>query len=532
MLDWRPDLDPRTPGILTLVSEMLPEPNGGYYTVHSECTFGPDPNGYVYVPIAGETFPNAYFGSRWNSIPGGILLVGTNKRISVPDLSGGNGFVNVSRPGDYALGTLPYQYPEDAYGFFDFCAFGDIIVACNRGVTAQKRSALDLSGGTLFSDLGNPVWTAAPGARVCCVANNFVFLGDVGNFSTVTGARDILAWSAIGDHTDWRINPQVTQCSFAQFVDTPGGITAVTEFQNGIVVFKGHSMYRGRYVGAGPNSPIWDFERISDNIGCIGPRSFTTIDQGIVFVGDEDIFLYDGTRPRSITTGIRRWLAANYMFVGNNAGQYPLLLGHFRTGDLVYMCGFTKMLGWNYRLDKWGALSTTMTAQAIPCRTNTIHFRTNQVIGVTNGQEQIQTNPEAVNVDIGYIVNGATKNRNKEQWGNSYMITGYVGQPDRLSTLSRVTPIMPLAPQNPVTVPPTLELTWYGSPSPGQGRQIGTANYNSKYRFDTLGGNPNQVVTASSYEFFSFRLDIHNQAINATVGIVDIVPKLTPAGER
>jgi hypothetical protein len=512
MLDWRPDLDPRTPGILTLVSEMLPEPNGGYYTVHSECTFGPDPNGYVYVPIAGETFPNAYFGSRWNSIPGGILLVGTNKRISVPDLSGGNGFVNVSRPGDYALGTLPYQYPEDAYGFFDFCAFGDIIVACNRGVTAQKRSALDLSGGTLFSDLGNPVWTAAPGARVCCVANNFVFLGDVGNFSTVTGARDILAWSAIGDHTDWRINPQVTQCSFAQFVDTPGGITAVTEFQNGIVVFKGHSMYRGRYVGAGPNSPIWDFERISDNIGCIGPRSFTTIDQGIVFVGDEDIFLYDGTRPRSITTGIRRWLAANYMFVGNNAGQYPLLLGHFRTGDLVYMCGFTKMLGWNYRLDKWGALSTTMTAQAIPCRTN--------------------TNPEAVNVDIGYIVNGATKNRNKEQWGNSYMITGYVGQPDRLSTLSRVTPIMPLAPQNPVTVPPTLELTWYGSPSPGQGRQIGTANYNSKYRFDTLGGNPNQVVTASSYEFFSFRLDIHNQAINATVGIVDIVPKLTPAGER
>jgi hypothetical protein len=209
-----------------------------------------------------------------------------------------------------------------------------------------------------------------------------------------------------------------------------------------------------------------------------------------------------------------------------------LLLGHFRTGDLVFMCGMSKMVCWNYRLDKWGALSTTMTAQAIPCRTNTIHFRTNQVIGVTNGQEQIQTNQEAVNVDIGYIVNGATKNRNKDQWGDSYLVTGYVGQPDKLSTLARVTPVMSARPPNPVTVPPTMELTWYGSRTPCYGTQIGVANLNASYRFDTLGGNPNQVVQASTTNFFAFRVDLHNQSINVATGILDIVPKLTPAGER
>jgi hypothetical protein len=527
MLDWRPDLDPRTPGILSFVSEMLPEPHGGYATVHSECDFGPP---YTYVLIAGETWPNACFATRWNSQPGGNLFVGTNKRLSM--ISTGTGYTDVSRAGGYALGGLPYQYPEDAYGFFDFCAYGDVVIACNKAVTAQKRSSLDLTGATKFDDLGNPAWTAAPAAHVCCAANNFVFLGDVGNWSTVTGATDILAWSAVGNHVDWRVNPQVTQCSFAQFVDTPGAITAVSEFQSGIVVFKSNSMYRGRYVGAGPNSPVWDFERISDNIGCIGPRSVVTIDQGLVFVGAEDIFLYDGTRPRSITDGIRRFLAANYMFIGNNAGQYPLLLGHFRTGDLVYMSGIRMMLCWNYKLNKWGALDTSPIAQAIPCRTNTIHFRTNQVTGVSNGQEQIQTNPEAVNVDIIYIVNGVTKNRNKDQWGDSYLITGYVGQPDKLQTLSRVTPVMSERPPTPVTVPPTMELTWYTSMTPCNGQYAGTANLNASYRFDTLGGNPNQVVQSSTSNFFSFRIDTHNTAIGVPTAILDVVPKLTPAGER
>jgi hypothetical protein len=528
MLDFRPDLDPRTPGVLTMVSEMLPHVNGGYYTVHSECDFGPP---YTYTLIAGETWPNSCFGTKWNSKPGGALFIGTNKRINMMT---GSGYVNVSRSGDYALGGLPFQYPEDAFGFFDFCAFGDMVIAANKSVTAQKRLATDISPGTLFSDLGNPSWTAAPTARCCCVANNFVFLGDVGNFSTVTGAQDILAWSAIGDHTDWRINPQITQCSFAQFVDTPGGITAVSEFQNGIVVFKANSMYRGRYVGAGPNSPIWDFERISDVIGCIGPRSVINIEQGLVFVSSQDVFIYDGTRPRSITDGIRNFMGANYLFIGNNAGQYPLLLGHFRIGDCVYMCGINVMLVWNYKLNKWGMLNTAQTTQAIPCRTNTEHFRTSQVTSVINGKEQVTSNPEAVNVDILYIRDGVTKNRNKDQWGDSYLITGYTGQPDKLATLSRVTAVMPLAPQNPVTTPPTMILTWYGSPTPGQGRQLGSSYINASYRFDTLGGktDPNQVVYASTYNFFQFRLDIHNAAVGAPVHVVDLVPKLTPAGER
>jgi hypothetical protein len=521
MLDFRPDLDPRTPGLLTWVSEMLPLPGGSYTTAIAEVDYGLP---YTYTLIAGETWPNVCFASRWNSAPGGIVIVGTNKRLNV--LSPGVGYINVSKAGDYALGGTPYQYPEDAFSAFDLCAFGDVIIACNNAVTAQKRNALDLTGATLFSDLGGA--TAAPTANTCCVAANFVFLGACGNWSTVTGARDILAWSAIGDHTDWRVNPQVTQSSYAQFVDTPGAITAVRQFRDGVVVFKANSMYRGRYVGAGPNSPIWDFERISDEIGCIGHRSVVNTGEALVFVHAHDIYAYDGTRPRTITHGIRQFIEDSQLFIGNIYGQFPLLLGYARQTDSVVFCGYTMSLVWNSKLDKWGMLSTSQTTQPIPCQTNTAHFRSLLVTGVSGGVETIAIGSEFTNLDTLRIFNGTTKNRNTSAIPPSALITGWYGQHDKLQTLSRVTPVLLRRPTTTApTLPPSMEVTVYGSKTLSNATSLGSAYLNADFRFDTLGANPNTVMTGSTQNFFIFRIDAREW-----INIMDVVPKFTPAGER
>jgi len=512
MLDFRPDRDPRTPGYLAFVSEMVPV-DKGYRSSRAEVDYGPP---FTYTLIADEVYPNKCFASRWNSVAGGIVIVGTNKKLNV--LNSTTGYINVSKAGNYSLSGQAHQFGEDALAAFDLCAFGDVIIAVNKSAPSQKRNALDLTGATLFSDLGGA--TAAPQGNTCCVAANFVFIGNCGNWSTVTGSADILAWSAIGDHTDWRVNPQVTQSSYAQFVDTPGAITAVRPFRDGIIVFKATSMYRGRYVGAGPNSPIWDFERISDKIGCVGHRSVTNIEQALVFVGWRDVYMYEGTRPQSITDGIFSLIQTD-LFVGSS--RVPLLLGHNQHTNEVWLSGYTRSFIWNYRLNRWGMLSSTQTAQPVPCDTNVDNLSVITVTSVSGGLPTVSTTDDHINLYTLRIIDGVTKNRNTAATTNCYLTTGWFGQPDKLLTVQRVNPVYTLRP----TTLTNVELTAYGSMTPSDGTALGTAKLNASFRFDTLGPTPNGTIAGSSQNFFTFRIDSRDY-----VEIVDVVPKLVAAGER
>lgn len=80
------------------------------------------------------------------------------------------------------------------------------------------------------------------------------------------GAR--LSWSAIGDFDDWTVDPDVTQCSYAEFGDTSGEIKNIRGYHSGLLVFKSDgAAYYGRYVGAGKYSPIWEFVRVDGGYG-------------------------------------------------------------------------------------------------------------------------------------------------------------------------------------------------------------------------------------------------------------------------
>jgi len=76
-----------------------------------------------------------------------------------------------------------------------------------------------------------------------------------------------LNWSAVGDFEDWVINPTVTQCSYAEFMDTAGAITNIRGYHSGLLVFKSDAAYYGRYVGASCYSPIWEFVRVDGDYG-------------------------------------------------------------------------------------------------------------------------------------------------------------------------------------------------------------------------------------------------------------------------
>ena len=77
-----------------------------------------------------------------------------------------------------------------------------------------------------------------------------------------------LKWSALGDRDDWAVDPTGSQCSYAEFSDTPAPITSMRGYHSGVLVFKSDgAAYYGRYVGAGLNSNIWEFMRVDGDYG-------------------------------------------------------------------------------------------------------------------------------------------------------------------------------------------------------------------------------------------------------------------------
>ncbi len=518
MLDYRPDLDPRTPELLVDVLDMVPTERG-YKSARAKTAA----TAHTYSLQANEVYPNKLFATRWLSTPGGIIIAGTNQRLNVYDYT--NGFINVSIAGNYSLGGSAYQYGEDGIAAFDLCAYGDTIIAVHKSVNPQSRSALDLTSGTLFADLGG----SPPKAGTCCVSSNFVFLGNLAaaNFGSVTvvaGTADMVAWSGIGNSTDWSVDPQVTQSSFARFTDTPGPITVVRPFRDGVVVFKGSSMYLGRYVGAGNNSPLWDFQRVSDRVGCLGHQSVIDVEGDLIFADANDIYRFDGTRPVSITYGIRDTLKG---FLTDN-GEYALRLGHDRTNLSVLMAvsGYTYV--WNYRLNKWGKQYDNFTVPATLCQTNTDDFRVKTLSTVTAGVVSFTTSSN--HSFIGTLMMGNAQPYVRHPSTSSdigQLVTGVIGQPDKVMVLSRVNPLYHTGTST-TTLPTsatTLSVTggrtprvrpWNNFSALGQVTLDAT-----NYRFNTL------TIAGVANNFFQLS---HICPTNHEV--IGLVPVLTPAGER
>lgn len=503
MLDYRPDPDMRTPGLITTLDEFVPTAKG--YQVAYDTTAH---TAHTYSLAANESFPTKLFASRWNSTPGGIVFAATNQKINVYDYT--NGFINVSKAGNYNLGGQVFQYGEDATSAFDMCAYGDYAIACNKTTNTQYRNMLDLTIATLFADLTDGI-TPPPKANCCESVSNFIFLGDCASWSSVTGSPDILAWSGLGSYNVWAVNPTVTQASYAQFNDTPGPITALKKLNDGLVVFKAEAMYYGRYVGAGTNSPIWDFTRISDKIGCAGHRSVVNVDNMLVFAGKDDIYRFDGTRPQSITQGIYETIKAQVMGNGNTS----LFVGHDKPKSSVWFSSNTLIYVWNYKENRWGKMSAG--TAPIFCSTNVDDFRTKTLSTVTAGVQSFTTSSNHFNLYTLTMEGLSPKNRNTTRAVDASMTLWAMGAPNKLQTLTRLNPIFSRLP-SPTTGISVIVST--GKAPVGLGNSQ-TKTMSADYRFDLLdkAGMTNNFFQAQ----FNTAQDLE---------IMDMVPTFIPAGER
>lgn len=217
------------------------------------------------------------------------VFVGTPSKLY--DLSGTT-FTDQSRAGSYTV---------SAGVFWSFAQFGDSSYASNIDTVIQKSTT------STFADVAT-----APKAKVIesvlTSGGGFVFA-----FNTIDagfGTSPDRWWcSALNNGDDWSVNPSVSLSNSGRLLGAEGPITAAKKFgADRIVAYKDRSIYVGTFVGA---PAVWQFTEIPD-VGCVGMNAIVNIGTAHVFVGQDNIYEFDGARPASIADGqVRQWFLDN-----------------------------------------------------------------------------------------------------------------------------------------------------------------------------------------------------------------------------
>lgn len=268
LLGWGPDLDPSTPGVLVDVNNVIPSTDG-YRAME---------------PF--ELVDGGSIGGKWRSFI--LSQVGTNLRINavLTDAT----FVSATFAAtiyNWELGgsfSSAYSYSSTSTTWavpVIMRQFDNNIIAARA---KQKLVAID-SAGT------GGVITSSPTCTTVETTRDFVIA-----FNTDAG----FDWhcSAIGDERDWALSVS-NQCVRGKLFDIKGPITAASKLNENVLAFSRSQCWLGRYVGA---PDVWQWDRVSGDVGCVGPEAVAETPYGVVWVSPNDIHIYDGSVIRSLNT--------------------------------------------------------------------------------------------------------------------------------------------------------------------------------------------------------------------------------------
>ncbi|HEY8098488.1 MAG TPA: hypothetical protein VIE65_20685 [Methylobacter sp.] len=317
LLGFSPDLDPMTPGVITDCEMLLPTlkgmkgaPSGTgiYPALASDC------RGAAVVRKTDDT-SRTFAGTQTDLYEG---------------LSGA--WTSVSRAGSY-VGGLESRWR--------FTQFGNVTICCNK-IDATQNS---VNTGA-FADL-----TGAPKASFIDTTAGFVMLADYDD--GVNNYQDGWYCSALNDYTGWT-NSIATQSASGRLLDTPGPIKGLRQLGKQFVFYKERSMYLATY--AGPPF-IWDIQLIPGEIGASSHEAVVNIGTAHIFVGYEDFYMFDGTRPVAIGGPVREWFFRQL----NQKYRYKIQGLHDRTNSTVHFyypsassTTLDSCIVYNYKSDKWG----------------------------------------------------------------------------------------------------------------------------------------------------------------------------------
>lgn len=324
-LEYAPDAD-QTANILTDCSAFIPTTEGyigapsavnvGMPTLASDC------RGSAVALLLDQT-------TR--------LFAGTQTKIYERD---GFSWADVTRTSS--------DYVGGAESLWRFAQYGNATIAVNR---ADETQFSLLSGE--FDNL-----TGAPKASIVFTVGDFVMLMD---YDDGTEYPDGWHCSGIGDYTEWDDTDVATQSASGRLLDVQGRITAGARLGSQAVAYKENGIWLGTFQGA---PIVWSWELVPGGAGCVSQEALVevTVNGGNahLFLGKDDIYIFDGSRPMSIATGkVRQYLQENmahqyrYKAKGVHDRVNAVVRWYFVSkgsgGSTPDMC-----LAYNYRTGKWG----------------------------------------------------------------------------------------------------------------------------------------------------------------------------------
>lgn len=326
---FQPDVPPETPGIFTDCSNILPAV-GAFSAAPSKVDSG-----------LGALSGAALGFAVTRKLDGTVrTFAGTSAKLY--EASGS--WTDKSNVGGYTLGV------DDRWRF---AQFGDQTIATAKNATMQGITTGN------FADLSG----TAPKAAIVETLNNQVFAFNINGMGF---GDDPTRWacSALGSSTDW--TPAVaTQCVSGQLLDAPGPITAGRRLGDIIVAYKDRAMWVGEYVGA---PVVWNFRKVPGEIGAPCQEAVVTTGTAHYFVGPDDFYVFDGSRPQPLNSPVRNWFFANldqryaYRIVGSfdrlNQRVFWWFPSKSGAGTL------DKCLVYNIKTQQWGRMDGTIEVAA------------------------------------------------------------------------------------------------------------------------------------------------------------------------
>lgn len=322
---FAPDIDATEPGVITECTNIVPTLKG--------FAGGPSLSNTAQTSALASTCMGAASLKALDN--SSRTFAGTTTKLYQAS-SGSWADVSRSSGGAYALtGEMRWRFAQ----------FGNVSLA------VAKSDKLQFYTSSLFADV-----SAAPKASIVETVNQFVFLFDT-NEGTYSDSPNRWWCSALGDYTLW--TPSIsTQCATGLLTSSPGPIMAGKRLGDAIIVYKERSMFRGTYQGA---PTIWDFQEVSNVIGSVSNEavvSVATREGGYmhIFMGADDFYLFDGSRPFSIGAPVREYVfrAVNRQFIGRSIAMHDWLNGRINFYYPDSSGTLNKCVVYNYRTQKWG----------------------------------------------------------------------------------------------------------------------------------------------------------------------------------
>lgn len=274
LLGFAPDADSTVPGVLTDCTNLVPYENG--------MEGGPAAATPSDVPaLAAECLGAAV----------------------VTNLSGVRRIVAGTAPKLYEVASGAWgdrsgaTYNATADFRWSFAQFGNTTLAANKGDTIQRSTGTGVNFATIAT---------APKADIIFSVGTQVMALNVDD-----GADKPDGWHAcaVNDETDWTTS-LTTLAAKGRLVSSPGALTAGARLGEFALAYKANSLYMGRFVGA---PDVWDWTQVAGGeVGCVGKEALCDIGGVHFFVGNDNLWFFDGTRPIPMADGtVRQWFNDN-----------------------------------------------------------------------------------------------------------------------------------------------------------------------------------------------------------------------------